>query len=152
MSSPLVKQLQVWHWCRLSACQSAGWKFKKQILSLLRAKLVNQSYINSPDSAARSCGWLLCEHTGCLHLVETHFWAYLSWNRMTLGGNDFQWLARNSNSIMRFFSGWNATRQKMWKHRRNSNSNSLHTLLILPTAFLANLDAFPSAVMKLGFC
>lgn len=38
----------------------------------------------------------------------------------------------------------------MWKHRRNSNSNSLHTLLILPTAFLANLDAFPSAVMKLG--
>lgn len=82
-------------------------------LSLFRAKLVNQSYINSPGAAAWDCAWLMREHIGCLHSAETHFWGYLSWNCMILESKELQWLSRNSNSITRVFSGVNVTLQKM---------------------------------------
>lgn len=85
--------------------KALGGSLGRKWLSLFRAKLVNQSVIISPDTAAQDCGWLPREHMGCLQLAETHFWVDLSWNHRILGGNELKWLARKGNSITRCFSG-----------------------------------------------
>lgn len=89
--------------------KAQGGSLRRKWSSLFRAKVVNQSFINSPDTAAQDCGLLPREHMGCDQLDETHFWAYLSWNHVILGGNELQWLARNGSSIIRCFYGLDAT-------------------------------------------
>lgn len=100
---------------QVSACQSTGWKFKKQMIIPIQGKAGQSIRYQFPWCGSTRL-WLTS--------VRAHRMSPLSWNPllrvsilkpMIHGGNELQWLARNSNSIIRFFSGLNATLQETWK-------------------------------------
>lgn len=99
---------------RLSACQSTGWKFKKQMITSTQGKAGQSIWYQFLWSSSTRL-WLTSVRARRFHLAETHFWAYLSWNHMTLGGSELQWLTSNSKFIIRYFSGQNAEGKKNLK-------------------------------------
>lgn len=99
---------------KLSACQDTGWKFKKQMIIPTQGK-AGQSIWYQFLWCSSTRLWLTSVRARRFHLAETHFWAYLSWNCMTLTGSQLQWLTSNSNFITRHFSGQNAEGKKNLK-------------------------------------